>query len=209
MKIEIKKSVKPIKYSEALDQLETRLKLVHENQDDELIWILEHESVYTAGKNFNKNEIIDKSINLLRTNRGGKVTYHGPGQLIFYFVIDLKKRKKDIRKFIAVIENTIIDTLNVYKIKSFADRENIGIWHNDQNEIKKIAAIGLRVSKWIAYHGFSLNINNNLAPYNKIIPCGISDRGITNLKNISNQKFDDIGEILIKKFISNLEDLNV
>ena len=126
---------------------------------------------------------------LLKTNRGGKITYHGPGQLICYFVIDLKKRNKDIRKFISLIEKTIIKTLKFYKIETFADKSNIGIWYKDQSDIKKIAAIGVRVSKWIAYHGFSININNNLEKYKSIIPCGISDKGITNLKKINNQNY--------------------
>ena len=209
MNIEIKKSIKPVNYEEALNKLELRLKQVHENKSEELIWILEHNPIYTAGTSFSKNEILDNSINLLKTNRGGKITFHGPGQLIFYFVVDLRKRKKDIRKFISIIENTIIETLNTYKIKSFADRENIGIWVNDKNKLKKVAAIGVRVSKWIAYHGFSININNDLEPYNKIIPCGISDKGVINLEKISNRKFNRIDEILIKNFISNLENLNV
>ena len=185
MNIEIKKSVKPIKYEDAIYQLETRLKLVHENKKEELIWILEHEPVYTAGTNYSEDEILDNNIKLLKTNRGGKITFHSPGQLIFYFVIDLKKRKKDIRKFITLIENTITETLDLYKINSFADKKNIGIWINDKKKIKKIAAIGVRVSKWIAYHGFSININNDLDPFKKIIPCGVTDKGIAKLKDIS------------------------
>ncbi|MDA9653884.1 lipoyl(octanoyl) transferase LipB [Candidatus Pelagibacter sp.] len=209
MNIEIKKSIKPIKYEVALEKLEARLKLVHEKKNKELIWILEHEPVFTAGTSFSKNEILDKSIKLFKTNRGGKITFHGPGQLIFYFVIDLKKRKKDIRKFVSIIENTIIETLDFYKIKSFADRENIGIWLKHNKEIKKIASIGIRVSKWIAYHGFSLNISNDLDAYNKIVACGISDKSVINLKKISNHKFNKISDILVKKFISNLKNLNV
>ena len=125
--------------------------------------------------------------------------------MICYFVIDLKKVKKDIRKFISIIEKTIIETLKYYKINAFTDKNNIGIWHNDKSKIKKIAAIGVRVSKWIAYHGFSININNNLDKYNAIIPCGIKDKGVTNLKNIKDQNYKDIENILIKNFISNLK----
>ena len=209
MNIEIKKSIKPVKYKDALDQLEARLKLVHENKNQELIWILEHEPVYTAGTNFSKTEILDDDIELFKTNRGGKITFHGPGQLIFYFVIDLKKRKKDIRKLVTVIEDTIIQTLNLYGVKSFRDKKNIGIWLNDNNKQKKIAAIGIRVSKWIAYHGFSLNINNSLTPYEKIVPCGISDKGVTNLEMVSKAKFNKIDKILVEKFTSNLKSLDV
>ena len=209
MNIEIKKSTKPVKYKEAIAELEARLKLVSENNGKELVWILEHEPVFTAGTSYSKDEILDKSINIHETNRGGKITYHGPGQLVFYFVIDLRNKKKDIRRFISIIEDTIIETLKQFKIKSHADRENIGIWFDNKGKLEKIAAIGVRVSKWIAYHGFSININNNLDPYNKIIPCGIKDKGVTNLEKISKLKFDKIEEILVKKFISNLENLSV
>jgi lipoyl(octanoyl) transferase len=205
MNIEIKKSKKPIKYEDAIKLMENRLQEIHLNKSNQLIWILEHEEIYTAGTSYLESEIIDKSINLLKTNRGGKITYHGPGQLICYFVIDLKKRKKDIRKFISTIEKTIIDTLKFYKIKTFADKKNIGIWFQDEFEIKKVAAIGVRVSKWIAYHGFSLNIENDLKVYDSIIPCGIRDKGVTNLKKIINQDYKDIGSKLIQNFISNLE----
>ena len=209
MNFEIKKSTKPVKYKDAITELEARLKLVSKNEDKELIWVLEHESVFTAGTNYSKNDILDKSINIEETNRGGKITYHGPGQLIFYFVIDLRNRKKDIRKFISTIENTIIETLREFKIESHADKKNIGIWFNNKGKLEKVAAIGVRVSKWIAYHGFSLNINNSLDPYNKIIPCGIKDKGVTNLEKISKIKFNKIDQILVEKFILNLRNLNV
>ena len=209
MNIEIKKSTKPVKYADAITQLEARSELVSRNEDKELIWILEHEPIFTAGTRFSKNDIIDKSINIYETNRGGKITYHGPGQLMFYFVIDLRNRKKDIRKFISVIENSIIETLREFKIECHADRDNIGIWFNNKGKLEKVAAIGVRVSKWIAYHGFSLNIKNDLEPYKKIIPCGISDKKVTNLTKISKVTFNKIDEILINKFISNLKNLNV
>ena len=204
MNIEIKKSIKPINYFYAINLLETRLKDLHENNANELIWTLEHNEVYTAGTSYKENEIIDKTIKVLKTNRGGKITYHGPGQLICYFVLDLRK-KKDIRKFITIIEKTIIQTLKFYKIETFPDKDNIGIWHKSNNEVKKIAAIGIRVSKWIAYHGFAININNDLENYKKIIPCGISDKGVTNLKNILDQDYSSLSDILIKNFISNLK----
>ena len=205
MDIEIKKSTKPIKYNDALTQLEARSKLVSKNEDKELIWILEHEPIFTAGTSYSKNDIIDKSINIYETNRGGKITYHGPGQLMFYFVIDLRNRKKDVRKLISVIENSIIETLREFNIECHADRENIGIWFNNKGKLEKVAAIGVRVSKWIAYHGFAININNNLEQYKKIIPCGIQDKGITNLRNIANNDYSSLDKLLIKKFITNLK----
>ena len=204
MSIEIKKSEKPVIYEDAKKLMEERLSNVDLNKSNELIWTLEHPDIYTAGTSYSESDILDKSIKILETNRGGKITYHGPGQLICYFVIDLKKRKKDIRNFISIIEKTIIETLNFFNIKSFADKENIGIWYNDNKKIKKVAAIGVRISKWIAYHGFSINICNNLKKYNAIIPCGIKDKGVTNLKQIKDQDYKELDKKLVEIFISNL-----
>ena len=204
MSIEIKKSEKPVIYEDAKKMMEERLLNVDQNKSNELIWTLEHPDIYTAGTSYNESDILDKSIKILETNRGGKITYHGPGQLICYFVIDLKKRKKDIRNFITIIEKTIIDTLQFFNIKTFSDKENIGIWYKDNEQTKKVAAIGVRISKWIAYHGFSININNNLEKYKAIIPCGIKDKGITNLKQIKDQDYKELEKKLVEIFISNL-----
>ena len=204
MSIEIKKSEKPVIYEDAKKMMEERLLNVDQNKSNELIWTLEHPDIYTAGTSYNESDILDKSIKILETNRGGKITYHGPGQLICYFVIDLKKRKKDIRNFITIIEKTIIDTLQFFNIKTFSDKENIGIWYKDKEETKKVAAIGVRISKWIAYHGFSININNNLDKYRAIIPCGIKDKGVTNLKQINNQDYKELDKKLVEIFILNL-----
>ena len=207
MNIEIKKSKNPVKYRDAIEFMERRLRDIDQEKSNDLIWTLQHEDIYTGGTSFDENEIIDKTIKVLKTNRGGKITYHGPGQLVFYFVIDLKKRKKDIRKFISVIETTIINTLKSYQIQTFSDKKNIGIWYDDNSQIKKIAAIGIRISKWIAYHGFSINIDNNIKKYESIIPCGIKDRGITNLMEIKSQNYENLEDRLIDNFISNLKNL--
>ena len=209
MMIRIKKSIKPIKYENAISLLEERLYEIIEKRGDELIWILEHKDVYTAGVSYKNNELLDKSIKLVKTNRGGKITHHGPGQLIFYFVINLNKREKNIRKLITSIENTIIDTLKEFKINVFADRKNIGIWYkrkfNNKIKFEKVAAIGIKVKKWIAYHGFSINISNNLDAYKKIIPCGIKDKEVTNLISIKKQKYNNLSDILIKKFLKEIK----
>ena len=204
MNIEIKKSVKPVNYFDAIDFMEQRLQKIFDNNEQELIWTLEHKEIYTAGTSYNKNEIIDKSIKITETNRGGKITYHGPGQLICYFAIDLRS-KKDIRKFITCIEKTIIETLRNFDLETFSDKDNIGIWHKKNGIINKVAAIGIRVKKWIAYHGFAININNNLDQYKKIIPCGIKDKGITNLISIKNKDYSKLENLLIENFISNLK----
>ena len=205
MNIEIKISKKPVEYEKAMLFLEKRLIKMKDKQESELIWILEHPNTYTAGTSHKKNEIIDKKIKIVKTNRGGKITWHGPGQKICYFVIDLNCRKKDIHKFILILEKTIIKTLKEYNIKSFSDRKNIGIWVNHDNKIKKIAAIGIRIKKWIAYHGFSINVNNNLNNYNKIIPCGIKDKGVLNLKLLKDEKYYDLRNKIINNFIKNLQ----
>ena len=206
MNIEIKNSVKPVNYIDAIEFMEQRLEQIFKHNDKELIWTLEHDEIYTAGTSHNEKDIIDKSIEIIETNRGGKITCHGPGQLIFYFVIDLRKRGKNIRKIISAIERTIIDTLKIYNIKSFADRKNIGIWFkNKSGEIDKIAAIGIKVKKWIAYHGFAINISNDLNVYKKIIPCGIKDRGVSNLNKIKKQNYKNIENDLIRNFLLNIK----
>ena len=205
MKIEIKKTKKPIEYEKAIEFLEQRIDKIHKNKEKELIWILNHPSIYTAGTSYKENEILDKSINLFKTNRGGKITYHGPGQLICYLAIDLNKRKKDIRKFINIIENSIIKTLRDYKINAHADRKNIGIWIKQRKKMKKVAAIGIRIKKWIAYHGFSININTDINKFKKIIPCGINNCALTNLHLIKKQSYKDLSKKLIKNLINNLK----
>jgi lipoyl(octanoyl) transferase len=205
MNIEIKKSIKPVNYQDAIKHLEDRLSLVFRNKNKELIWTLQHNEIYTAGTSYKESEILNKSIKIIKTNRGGKITYHGPGQLICYFVIDLRNKKKDIRNFVCIIEKTIIQTLKDFNIDTFADRKNVGIWIKNNKKVEKVAAIGIRVSKWIAYHGFSININNDLNKYKNIIPCGIEDKGVTNLKSIINQSYENLDQKIINNFIANLK----
>ena len=204
MNIEIKISKKPIEYEKAIKYLEARLDKIKEGKAKELIWILEHNDIYTAGSSYRDDEILDKKIKLIKTNRGGKITWHGPGQIIFYFLIDLTKRNKDIRNFLTVIENSIIKSLKEYNIITFSDRKNIGIWIKKRNSTKKIAAIGIRVKKWIAYHGFSLNINNDIEKYKKIIPCGIKNKGVTNLRLVKDLKYKYLKKKIVKNLLKNL-----
>jgi len=206
MTIQIKKSIKPVNYSFAINTLEKRVEKIINNQKvKELIWFLEHPSIYTAGSSYKRSEILDNSIKLIKTKRGGKVTWHGPGQLICYLVIDLKKRDKDIRRFVNLLELSIINTLKEYKINSFSDRKNIGIWSKFNNKKVKIGAIGIRVRRWVAYHGFSLNITNNLINYKKIVPCGLDNYKINKLSNLKKQNYKNITKLLEKNILSYLK----
>ena len=204
MRLEIKISKKPIDYLKAIKLLEKRLINVIKGNTPEFIWILEHKSVFTTGISHNQKDLLDKKQKVIKTNRGGKITYHGPGQVVFYVVINLNKRKKDIRWFVNILENTVIETLNHYKIKSFSSRKNVGIWVRDNDEVKKIAAIGIKVKQWVAYHGFSLNISTNLNEYKKIIPCGLKNKKMENLNNLSTKKIINIKQKLISNFLKNL-----
>ena len=202
MNIEVKNSIKPIDYTRSMKILEKRVQDVLLEKKEEFLWILEHKTVYTAGTSANEKDLIDKDLSIFKTNRGGKYTVHSPGQKVVYFVLNLNKRKKDIRKLINNIESCIMDILQEYKIKSYPDRNNIGIWVKSGNNSMKIAAIGIRVKKWIAYHGFALNISNDLEKYKKIVPCGIRDKGITSLKNMGIKNYGNINEIIAKKFLN-------
>ena len=205
MSIEIKKSIKPVNYLDAVKFLEERVGEINKSEANELIWILEHPSTFTAGTSFNESDILDKSIDIIKTSRGGKITWHGPGQLICYLVINLNNKKRDIRKFVNIIENSIILSLKSFGINSYSDRKNIGIWVKLNNEDKKVGAIGIKVKKWIAYHGFSININNDISNYKKIIPCGIKDKGVTTLKKINNQNYNKLSKEIIKNLLTNLK----
>ena len=200
MSIEVKISKKRVNYKKAMYILEKRVENVKKGLKKEFIWILEHPTTFTGGIRSKENEILDKSIKVIKTNRGGKITLHNPGQRIVYFVINLNERKKDIKLFINTIEKSIIEVLKKYNIKAYSDRKNIGIWVNN----KKISAIGVRVKNWIAYHGCSININNDLSYYKKIVPCGLNNKMVTSLKDLGLQKVKGIDENIKKIFLRNL-----
>ena len=202
MNIEVKNSVKRIDYLESMKILEKRANDVFLGKKDELLWIIEHNSVYTAGTSYNQKDLLNKNLKVIKTNRGGKITYHGPGQKVVHFVLNLNKRQKDIRKLINKIENCIINILEEYKIKSYTDRKNIGIWVENKGNSKKIAAIGIRVKKWVAYHGFAINVDNDLSKYEGIVPCGIKNKGIINLKMMGIKNYNNIDKIIINKFLN-------
>ncbi len=201
MAIEVKKSKKLIDYDIALKFLEKRVEDVINRKKPELLWILEHKPIFTAGTRSKENEILNKTISVSKTSRGGKITYHGPGQKVVYFVLNLNERGKDIRKLIKLVENCIIKTLKEYGIKSFNDKKNIGIWVNVNGNAKKVAAIGVRVKRWIAFHGFSINISNDLEVYKNIVPCGIYCKGITNLCSVKKNNYKYINQKIVNNFL--------
>ena len=202
MSIEVKNSIKPVDYNKSMKILEKRVEEILLGKKNELLWILEHNTVYTAGTSSQDDDLIDKGIKVIKTKRGGKHTLHSEGQKVIYFVLDLNKRGKDIKKFVRKIENCIISILKELGVKAYADKRNIGIWVIKKENPKKIAAIGIRVRKWIAYHGFSLNVSNDLSLYKGIVPCGIKDKNVTSLKDIGITKRNKISKVIIKKFLN-------
>jgi lipoyl(octanoyl) transferase len=196
MSIEVKISNRLISYKFAMKFLEKRVLQAKKGDKKDLIWILEHPLTYTSGVRGLESEVIDKKIKIIKTNRGGKITLHNPGQKIVYFVLDLNKKKKDIRKLINLIEECIIKFLKLNGINGSTDKKNIGIWVRN----KKIAAIGVKVSKWIAYHGCSINVKNDLKKYSKIIPCGLSNKMVTSVFKEKNKILINSNIILAKIF---------
>ena len=203
MTLEVKISKKLVPYKTAFALLKKRVELIKKSEAKELVWILEHPITYTRGIRSKENEILDKKIKIIPTNRGGKITLHSPGQKIVYFVLNLNKRRKDIKNLVRQIELSIIDLLRLYQIKSYTDKKNIGIWVKN----KKIAAIGIRVSNWVAYHGFSINISNNLKYYKKIIPCGLDNTKVTTVMTESKIKIPDIENKLKDIFLKKLKNI--
>ena len=198
--IDIKTSNQNIEYFDALNFMEKKVDKILCNEENEMLWFLNHHHIYTCGTSANRNEILSKTnIPILQTNRGGKTTYHGPGQRVVYFMINLNKRKKDIRKFVNIIENSVISLLKEFDIEATTFPERIGIWviksqGNKLSKEKKIGAIGLRIRKWVAYHGLSFNIDPDLKFYENINACGLKNYSSTSLKNLninlSDKEFD-------------------
>ncbi len=202
MNIEVKITKKPVDYKESIILLEKRANDVFLGKKKELLWILEHNTVYTAGSSASEKDVLNKEIEIIKTNRGGKHTLHSPGQKVIYFVLNLNKRGKNIRKLVRKIEKCIIEVLKEFEIVSIGDNNNIGVWINRKNSKEKIGAIGIKVRKWIAYHGFTINVSNDLKIYNNINPCGIKNLKLTSLKNLGVKNFGNINQVIIDKFLS-------
>ena len=188
--IEIKISNREINYEKAVIYMESRVDDISRNQSKELLWFLSHNHIFTQGTSAAKEEVLNSNvIDVIKSNRGGKTTYHGPGQRIVYFMLNLNDKNKDIRKFITIIENSLISFLSNYNVEAQAFKDRVGIWVTKSNNVtfdkeKKIGAIGLRIKKWITYHGLSFNINPNLKYYNYIHSCGLKEYENTSMEEL-------------------------
>ncbi len=214
MTIEIKKQYDLVDYQTSLEFMKFRVNEIITESKNELVWFLNHDHIYTQGTSASKNEILEQNkIKIIKTNRGGKTTYHGPGQRIVYFIINLNERKKDIRKFINIIEKSLMDFLSIYNIDCSTYKNRVGIWvtGKDGNKFakeEKIGAIGLRLKNWVTYHGLSFNIKPDMENYNYINACGLKNFKNTSLQElgleIKESKFD---AEYSKIFLNNLKDL--
>ena len=214
MTIEIKKQYDLVHYETSVKFMQIRVNQIFNKSKNELIWFLNHDHIYTQGTSAKTNEILKKNkIRIVKTNRGGKTTYHGPGQRIVYFMIDLNNKKKDIRKFITIIEKSLMDFLKNYQIDSATYKERVGIWVTGKNGKKfnkeeKIGAIGLRLKNWVTYHGLSFNIKPKMENYKFIDACGLKNFRNTSLHeldiNITEENFDKEFSLI---FLNNLRNL--
>ena len=214
MNIEIKKQYDLVDYEASVKFMQLRVNAISRNTQKELIWFLNHDHIYTKGTSANEKEILKTNeIKIVKTNRGGKTTYHGPGQRIVYFMIDLNSKKKDIRRFITIIEQSLIDFLKNYKINATTFRDRVGIWVTGKDgqtfdKEEKIGAIGLRLQKWITYHGLSFNIKPDMTKYKYINACGLENFKNTSLFelgiSLDEKCFDDEYS---KIFLKNLQQL--
>ena len=214
MSIEIKKQYDLVDYEAAVKFMQLRVSEISNNLQKELIWFLNHDHIYTQGTSAKENEILKMNeIRIVKTNRGGKTTYHGPGQRIIYFMIDLNNKKKDIRKFISIIEQSLIDFLKNYNINATTFKDRVGIWVTGKDgkifvKEEKIGAIGLRLKNWITYHGLSFNIKPEMKNYEYIKACGLEKFKNTSLSqlgiDLDEEKFDNEYSNI---FLNNLQKL--
>ncbi len=183
--VEWRLSQEPVPYREALAEQQARNEAIAAGEAAELIWLLEHPPVYTAGTSADAAELLDPRFDVVETGRGGRHTYHGPGQRVGYVLLDLSRRGKDVRRFVHALEGWVIATLADFGVQSWAVPDRIGIWTKDVDGGEaKIGAIGVRVRRWVTMHGFSVNIAPDLSHFTGIVPCGIAEYGVTSLEKL-------------------------
>jgi lipoyl(octanoyl) transferase len=172
----------PVAYPDAVTAMEARAAAIREGQAPELVWLLEHPPLYTAGTSARDADLVDPGrFPVHRTGRGGQFTYHGPGQRVAYVMLDLKPRGGDVRQFVCDLESWLIATLAAFNLKGERRPGRVGIWIAGPGGDAKIAAIGIRVRRWVSYHGVSLNVAPDLAHFSGIVPCGVRGAGVTSL----------------------------
>lgn len=183
--IELRRSTAPVPYRAALEDMTQRNAAIADANADELLWLLEHPPVYTAGTSAAVSELLDPRFEVVEAGRGGRYTYHGPGQRVGYVLLDLKRRSRDVRGFVHGIEGWVIDTLSDFGVEAWRAPGRIGIWTRDiDGREAKIGAIGVRVRRWVTMHGFSINIAPDLSHFGGIVPCGIEEFGVTSLERL-------------------------
>jgi len=183
--IEWRVSHEPVPYGEALAFMEERARAIRDGEARECVWLLEHPPLFTAGTSADPAELINPlEFPVHDAGRGGRYTYHGPGQRIGYLLLDLDKRGKDIRCFVHALEGWVIDTLASLGVAAHRSPGRIGIWVGEGNSEAKIGALGVRVRRWVTLHGFSINADPDLSHFDGIVPCGIADRGVTSLAEL-------------------------
>ena len=191
----------PIAYDQAVSFMEERVKQIREQGVNDLVWLLEHPPLYTAGTSANAKDLLNPAFPVYQTGRGGQYTYHGPGQRIGYVMLDLQKRGSDLRRYICDLEEWMIEALKTFDVKGERRAGRVGIWIANKNSEAKIAAVGVRVRKWVTYHGVSINVNPDLSHYNGIVPCGIKDYGVTSLQALGLKvSMADLDEALQKSW---------
>lgn len=183
--IEWRRSDRPVPYREALAEQEARNAAIAAGEASELVWLLEHPPVYTAGTSAPASELLDPRFEVVETGRGGRYTYHGPGQRVGYVLLDLAKRVRDVRCFVHSLEGWVIATLADFGVESWRAEGRIGIWTRDSDGSEaKIGAIGVRIRRWVTMHGFAVNLAPDLSHFGGIVPCGIAEYGVTSLAKL-------------------------
>ncbi len=200
----------PVPYREALDEQQARNLAISEGRAAELVWLLEHPPVYTAGTSADPAELRNPGFEVIESGRGGRYTYHGPGQRVGYVLLDLTRRGRDVRRFVHGLESWVIATLGDFGVECWAVPDRIGIWTRDSDGSEaKIGAIGVRVRKWVTMHGFSVNLAPDLSHFGGIVPCGIADFGVTSLEKLgialAPQEWDEALQARSQAFLASLE----
>ena len=201
--IEWKISSGLIDYEEALKVMEERVEAIHKGKAGELVWLLEHPPLYTSGTSANASDLVDpERFPVYDAGRGGQYTYHGPGQRVAYFMLDLNKRGKDLRKFVSNLEELIIDTLAHFQIKGERRSDRVGVWvDHGMGREEKIAAIGIRIRKWVTFHGIAINVEPDLSHFSGIVPCGIADHGVTSITALGvSATMEEVDAQILKSF---------